>query len=67
MAAFKVFDKNGNGFITADELRHIMTNIGDSLNDEEIEEMIKEADGDGDGQINYEEFAKILREAASEL
>merc|ERR1712224_503705 len=54
LEAFKVFDKDGNGFISAAELRHIMTNLGEKLTDEEIDEMIREADIDGDGQINYE-------------
>ena len=53
--AFKVFDKDGNGFISAAELRHIMTNLGEKLTDEEVDEMIREADVDGDGQINYDE------------
>ena len=58
--AFKVFDKDGNGFISAAELRHIMTNLGEKLTDEEVDEMIREADVDGDGQINYEEFVKMM-------
>lgn len=53
--AFKVFDKDGNGFISAAELRHVMTNLGEKLSDQEVEEMIREADVDGDGQINYRE------------
>jgi len=57
--AFKVFDKDGNGFISAAELRHVMTNLGEKLTDEEVDEMIREADVDGDGQVNYEEFVKV--------
>jgi calmodulin len=60
MEAFKVFDKDGNGFISAAELRHIMTNLGEKLTDEEVDEMIREADVDGDGQINYEEFVDMM-------
>ncbi len=60
LEAFKVFDKDGNGFISAAELRHIMTNLGEKLSDEEVDEMIREADIDGDGQINYEEFVKMM-------
>ncbi|KAJ3683007.1 hypothetical protein LUZ60_013234 [Juncus effusus] len=56
--AFRVFDKDQNGFISAAELRHVMTNLGEKLTDEEVDEMIREADVDGDGQINYEEFVK---------
>ncbi|KAG5252604.1 calmodulin Z-box Binding Factor [Salix suchowensis] len=41
-------------------LRHVMTNLGEKLTDEEVDEMIREADVDGDGQINYEEFVKVM-------
>jgi calmodulin len=58
--AFKVFDRDQNGFISAAELRHIMTNLGEKLTDEEVDEMIREADVDGDGQINYEEFVRMM-------
>ena len=37
--AFKVFDKDGNGFISAAELRHVMTNLGEKLTDEEVDEV----------------------------
>ncbi|WAR20596.1 CALM-like protein [Mya arenaria] len=58
--AFKVFDKDGNGYISAAELRHVMTNLGEKLTDEEVDEMIREADVDGDGQVNYDEFVKMM-------
>eukprot|EP00567_Pseudictyota_dubia_P012031 CAMPEP_0197434162 /NCGR_PEP_ID=MMETSP1175-20131217/1931_1 /TAXON_ID=1003142 /ORGANISM="Triceratium dubium, Strain CCMP147" /LENGTH=152 /DNA_ID=CAMNT_0042962781 /DNA_START=114 /DNA_END=572 /DNA_ORIENTATION=+ len=58
--AFNMFDKDGNGQITTDELRQMMKKLGESLTDKEIEMMIEEADVDGDGQINYEEFTKLL-------
>ena len=41
-------------FSSAAELRHVMTNLGEKLTDEEVDEMIREADIDGDGQVNYE-------------
>ncbi|RCN44333.1 hypothetical protein ANCCAN_09677 [Ancylostoma caninum] len=48
--AFRLFDdKDGNGFISAAELRHMMTNLGEKLADEEVDEMIGGADIDGDG------------------
>ncbi|AFZ79692.1 calmodulin, putative [Theileria equi strain WA] len=58
--AFKVFDRDGNGFISAQELRHVMTNLGEKLTNEEVDEMLREADVDGDGKINYEEFVKLM-------
>jgi len=60
LEALKVFDKDGNGFISAAELKHIMTNLGEKLSYEEVDEIIREADIDGNGQINYEEFVKMM-------
>merc|ERR1712013_427951 len=58
--AFRVFDKDGNGFISAQELRHVMTSLGEKLTDDEADEMIREADLNGDGQIDYQEFVKMM-------
>ncbi|ESO87670.1 hypothetical protein LOTGIDRAFT_219843 [Lottia gigantea] len=58
--AFRIFDKDGNGFINAAELRHVLCNLGEKLTDEEVDEMIREADLTGDGQVNYDEFVKVL-------
>ncbi|KAL4393549.1 hypothetical protein AHAS_Ahas02G0063100 [Arachis hypogaea] len=58
--AFKVFDRNNDGYISATELRHVMMKMGERLTDEEAEEMIREADLDGDGQVSYEEFARMM-------
>eukprot|EP00434_Breviolum_minutum_P036116 symbB.v1.2.031988.t1/scaffold3776.1/size50502/3 len=58
--AFKVFDRDRDGFISGGELRASMTNLGERLNDAEVDEMIKEADLDGDGLINYDEFVRMM-------
>ncbi|XP_026462891.1 calmodulin-like [Ctenocephalides felis] len=58
--AFKVFDQNDDGMITSSELRIVMNRLGEKLTDEEIEEMIKEADVDGNGVIDYEEFYSMM-------
>ncbi|CAK7340957.1 unnamed protein product [Dovyalis caffra] len=58
--AFKVFDKDQDGYISPNELRHVMINLGEQLTDEELEQMIREADLDGDGLVNYEEFVRMM-------
>lgn len=47
--AFKVFDKDNSGKISVTELRDVMTSLGEKLTKAEVEEMIKDADIDGDG------------------
>ena len=48
---FRVFDKDGNGFITAAEFKHFMTTMGEKFSEEEVDEIIKEVDKDGDEQV----------------
>lgn len=59
--AFKFFDKDGDGFISRTELRHIMNTVDVSLAEADIEEMIKEADANGDGKIDFDEFIKMMQ------
>lgn len=42
------------------QLRHVMTNLGEKLSEQEVEEMIREADVDNDGQVNYDEFVNMM-------
>lgn len=58
--AFKVFDKEGNGLINLNELKHIMLKVCNNISESEINEMLKEADTDMDGYINYEEFVRSI-------
>lgn len=51
---FRFFDKNGDGVITARELKMVLLNLGEKMTDDEINEMIMEADTSGDGVIDYE-------------
>ena len=61
LAAFTVFDKDGTGRISVAELRHEMTKLKNpKLNDEEIDELIKEIDIFGDGTVKYDEMVKTL-------
>lgn len=54
-----MFDVNGDGWISREELRTVMTNLGEKLTDQDIDAMIKEADLNGDGRVNYEEFVQM--------
>ncbi|XWS64694.1 hypothetical protein CRYUN_Cryun05aG0025300 [Craigia yunnanensis] len=58
--AFRVFDQDQDGYISPNELRQVMIHIGEKVTDEELEQMIREADLDGDGQVNFEEFVRMM-------
>ncbi len=58
--AFSVFDEDGSGQITTNELHNVMSQFG--LTDEELDEMIKEVDSDGDASIDFEEFMELVPE-----
>ena len=58
--AFKVFDRDGDGLITEDELKITMNNLGEPMNEDEVKAMIAEADLDGDGKINLKEFQRLM-------
>ena len=57
---FRAFDKENTGYIVAAELRIVMANLGMKLTVEEVDEMVKFADVEIDGQITYEEFARMM-------
>ncbi|XP_078488474.1 calmodulin-like [Ciona intestinalis] len=58
--AFKVFDRDGNGLISRAELSQVMGNLGEQLSEKDLNDMISEADKNGDGQIDYEEFVQMV-------
>ncbi|XP_073843084.1 ecdysone-induced protein 63F 1 isoform X1 [Musca autumnalis] len=60
IAAFRVFDRDGNGFITRDELQTAMEMIGEPLTETQLTQLLAIADLDQDGRIDYEEFTKLL-------
>jgi calmodulin len=59
--AFKIFDKDGNGFVEVSELKHILTSIGEKLTPQEVEGVLKEADSDQDGKISVQDFIKVIK------
>ncbi|KAH8363584.1 hypothetical protein KR084_011793 [Drosophila pseudotakahashii] len=60
IAAFRVFDKQGTGVISETEFRHIMQNMGEHMTEEEIEEIIRDADSDNEGNIDYVRFVNMM-------
>ncbi|XP_057303781.1 calmodulin-A-like [Hydractinia symbiolongicarpus] len=60
LQTFQFFDKDGDGSITGVEVKEAMLKLGEDLTEEEIAEMVKEADVDGDGRIDYSEFVKMI-------
>ena len=58
--AFRVFDKENNGKISARELRYVMMSSGEDLNENDIEEMIREASTENDDFIDYYKFVKLM-------
>jgi calmodulin len=60
--AFKIFDPDNTGKIASAELRTVMTNLGEKLSKEEVDAMIKEADPQNTGKIDYADFVKHMHE-----
>jgi len=59
LEAFKMFDKDGGGYISLNELKHIYANLGEKFSDEEVKEMAEGID-DGTGMVDYQQFAKMM-------
>ena len=58
--AFASLDRNKNGYISVDDLRHSFSCMGERLSSEEITLLLEEIDEDGDGYINFQEFLKLM-------
>ena len=59
--AFQTFDKDGNGWLSCAEFKHILCNLGDKFTAEEANEIFKEADLDHDGKLDYREFVDFWK------
>lgn len=58
--SFRMFDNFGNGLVNLMQMRNALQNMGEKLRDDEIDELIREADIDAEGYVNYEDLVKIL-------
>merc|ERR1711939_227010 len=59
--AFKLFDDDQTGFITMKNLKRVARETNQTLTDDELQEMLNDADKDGDGQLNEEEWLKMMK------
>lgn len=59
--AFQLFDEDNTGFISLENLKKVAEKLGEKFKDEDLQEMIDEADKDGDGCISLEEFATVMQ------
>lgn len=61
LKAFKLFDDDDTGSISLNNIKRVAKELGENLTDDELQEMLDEADHDGDGEINKEEFLKMMQ------
>ena len=58
--AFKFWDTDDSGRVSTDEIRRALTTLGDKLSEDEINALVKEADPNNIGAIDYEHYSKVL-------
>ena len=64
LKAFRLFDDDETGKISFKNLKRVAKELGENMTDEELQEMIDEADRDGDGEVNEEEFMRIMKKTS---
>lgn len=63
--AFRLFDAEGSGRITLETLRQVSSELGEDLKDDELIEMIEEADKDKKGFVSERDFVNLMKKATS--
>jgi len=64
LCSCRLFDDDETGKISFKNLKRVAKELGENLTDEELQEMIDEADRDGDGEISQEEFLRIMKKTS---
>ena len=64
LKAFRLFDDDETGKISFKNLKRVAKELGENMTDEELQEMIDEADRDGDGEVSEEEFYRIMKKTS---
>merc|ERR1712046_62117 len=63
--AFKMFDTDGSGALSRSEMKTVLVNLGEQMEDDEISELINAVDIDGDGEVDLREFLAIVLDRAA--
>ena len=66
MKVFRLFDDDGTGKISFRNLKRVSQDLGENLTDEELQEMIDEADRNGDGVLDFDEFYRVMRKRGTD-
>ena len=61
--AFGLYDQDNNGLISASELHLVLSRLGMNCSIEDCHRMIRSVDSDGDGNVNFEEFERMMTNA----
>ncbi|CAG9569009.1 putative centrin [Leishmania major strain Friedlin] len=64
LKAFVLFDTEGTGKISFQNLKRVAVELGENMTDAELQEMIDEADRDGDGEVSEEEFLRLMKKTS---
>lgn len=58
--AFRLYDREGNGYITTSTLKEILAALDDKLSSEDLDGIIQEIDTDGSGTVDFDEFMEMM-------
>merc|ERR1712083_486338 len=58
--AFRIYDKEGNGYISTDVLKEILQELDNKLTEDDINNIIEEVDEDGSGTLDFDEFMEMM-------
>jgi calmodulin len=58
--AFRLYDREGNGYITTDTLKEIFKELDNTIDEDDLDDMIDEIDEDGSGTVDFEEFFGVM-------
>eukprot|EP00808_Paulinella_micropora_P002731 g81619.t1 len=66
-AMFDLFDPTGKKKVSKDDIKRVLTTVGEKLTDAEVDEMLTMADKDGDRVLNWGDFSAIMKECSASL